>query len=79
MLPEFVKKWEEGYKCIVGQRKRSDENHLMYGLRRLYYKVVDTLSDTKQIEMVNGFGLYDRVFLDILKQIKETKPFLKQF
>lgn len=50
MLPEFVKKWEEGYKCIVGQRKRSDENHFMYGLRRLYYKVVDTLSDTKQIE-----------------------------
>ena len=52
MLPEFVKKWEEGYKCIVGQRKRSDENHFMYGLRRLYYKVVDTLSDTKQIETV---------------------------
>lgn len=77
MLPEFVKKWEEGYKCIVGQRKRSDENHFMYGLRRLYYKVVDTLSDTKQIEMVNGFGLYDRVFLDIMKQIKETKPFFK--
>lgn len=49
----------------------------MYGLRRLYYKVVDTLSDTKQIEMVNGFGLYDRVFLDILKQIEETKPFFK--
>lgn len=77
MLPEFVKKWEEGYKCIVGQRKRSDENHFMYGLRRLYYKVVDTLSDTKQIGMVNGFGLYDRVFLDIMKQIKETKPFFK--
>ena len=77
MLPEFVKKWEEGYKCVVGQRKKSDENHLMYVLRRIYYKVIDTLSDMKQIEMVNGFGLYDRVFLDVLKQIDETNPFFK--
>ena len=35
MLPQFVKKWEEGYKCIVGQRKRSDENHFMYVFRRV--------------------------------------------
>lgn len=77
MLPEFVKKWEEGYKCIVGQRKKSDEGKLKYGLRRLYYKIIDTLSDTKQIEMVNGYGLYDRDFLNILGQIEETKPFFK--
>lgn len=77
LLPELVSKWEEGYQCVVGQRSRSDENPLLYGLRRIYYKVIDTLSDTKQIEMVNGFGLYDRAFLDILKQIDETKPFFK--
>lgn len=77
MLPQFVKKWEEGFKCIVGQRKKSEENRVMYALRRLYYWVVDTLSDTKQIEMVNGYGLYDRAFLDILTQIDETKPFFK--
>ena len=77
LLPEFVRRWELGYKCIVGQRKKSDENFIMYRLRRLYYKIIDTLSDSKQIEMINGFGLYDRAFLDILKQIEETKPFFK--
>lgn len=77
MLPEFVKKWEEGYKCIVGQRKRSDEKRIMYGLRKLYYKVIDALSDSKQIEMINGYGLYDRDFLNILTQIEEIKPFFK--
>lgn len=77
LLPELVSKWEEGYQCVVGQRSRSDENPFIYGLRRIYYKVIDTLSDTKQMEMVNGFGLYDRAFLDILKQIDETKPFFK--
>ena len=77
MLPEFVKRWEEGYKCVVGQRKKSNENKLMWGLRRIYYKVIDILSDAKQLELVNGFGLYDRVFLDILKEIDETTPFFK--
>lgn len=72
-----MRRWELGYKCIVGQRKKSDENFIMYRLRRLYYKIIDTLSDSKQIEMINGFGLYDRAFLDILKQIEETKPFFK--
>ena len=77
MLPEFVKKWEEGYKCIVGQRKKSDENRIMYTLRRIYYRVIDAMAESKQIGMINGFGLYDREFLEILKQIEENKPFFK--
>lgn len=77
MLPLFVDKWEEGYKCIIGQRKKSDENIIKYNLRKIYYKIIDTLADVKQIEMINGYGLYDRVFLDIIAQIEETKPFFK--
>ena len=77
MLPEFVKKWEAGYKCIVGQRERSEEGKLKNGLRKLYYKIINMLSDTKQLELVNGFGLYDRDFLDVLKEIDDTVPFFK--
>ena len=49
----------------------------MYLLRQLYYNVVDSLADLKQIKMVNGFGLYDRSFCDVLGKIEETKPFFK--
>ena len=77
VLPQFVQKWENGAKCVVGQRKRSDEGRIMYLLRQLYYNVVDSLADLKQIKMVNGFGLYDRSFCDVLGKIEETKPFFK--
>lgn len=77
MLPQFVKKWEAGYKCIVGQKRKSNENKFLYGLRKMYYWFIDTFADTKQIDMVNGFGLYDREFLNVLNQIEETKPFFK--
>lgn len=77
MLPEFVKKWEEGYKCVIGQRKSSKESKVKYILRKLYYKLLNVLSESHTIEMMNGFGLYDREFLNVLEQIEETSPFFK--
>ena len=77
MLPEFVRKWEEGYKCIVGQRETSEEGSFKNGLRKLYYKVINMLSESRQLELINGFGLYDRDFLDVLKEIDDTVPFFK--
>lgn len=77
MLPEFVRKWEEGYKCVVGQREKSEEGILKNSLRKLYYKIINIFSDSKQLELVNGFGLYDRDFLEVLKGIEDTVPFFK--
>lgn len=77
MLPAFITKWEEGYKCIVGQRETSKEGRIKYSLRRLYYKIINMLSDSSQIEMVDGFGLYDRAFVEVLKEIDDTAPFFK--
>ena len=56
MLPEFVEKWEEGYKCIVGQRATSSESGFMQWMRKLYYLVIEHLSDVEQIKLMNGFG-----------------------
>lgn len=77
MLPVFVRKWEEGYKCVVGQKEKSEEGALKNNLRRLYYKIINIFSDSKQLELVNGFGLYDRAFLNVLKGIEDTVPFFK--
>lgn len=66
-----------GHKCIVGQRKTSTENKVKYFLRKVYYKIMNMLSDTSQIEMINGFGLYDRSFVEVLKKIDDTMPFFK--
>lgn len=77
MLPEFVKKWEDGYKCIVGQRIDSDEHGFMKVMRIVYYDVIDKLSQSKQIRNMNGYGLYDRKFVDILASIEEVSPYFK--
>ena len=77
MLPQFVAKWEEGYKCVVGQRISSQEKGLMKLFRGMYYDLIDMLSQTKQIHNMNGYGLYDRQFIDILSDIKDVSPYFK--
>lgn len=77
MLPEFVKKWEQGYKCIVGQKKKTNEGKVMTQFRKMYYCMINLLGEKKQIQFMNGFGLYDRAFIDTINKIEETSPYFK--
>ena len=43
LLPDFVKMWEEGRKCIVGQRKKSQEGVIIQQCRKLYYFLINQL------------------------------------
>lgn len=76
-LPEFVVKWEEGAKVVIGQRRSSDEGFVMRTCRRAYYTLIDWFADTPQIDRFTGYGLYDVQFIDILRQIGDTQPFFK--
>lgn len=77
MIPRFVKEWETGYKIVIGIKKTSQENPLMYWLRGCYYKMIKRLSDVEQIEQFTGFGLYDSRFVDVLRDLDDPTPFLR--
>ena len=77
MLPKFVAEWESGHKVVVGQKTSSKESAFMYFCRSVYYKIIERLSDSKQIQHFNGFGLYDRAFIDVMRQIDDPIPYLK--
>lgn len=77
MIPVFVKYWEEGYKIVCGIKKKSEENKLMYLIRSIYYKLIKKFSNVEQIEHFTGFGLYDRSFIQVLKDLDDSTPFLR--
>ena len=77
LLPQMVTEWEKGKKVIVGQRTKANENRLMYAMRKLYYKIMEKLADSEQIEHFNGFGLYDRSFIEVLRNLDDPCPYLK--
>lgn len=77
MIPQYVKEWENGYKIVIGIKKSSQENKLMYWLRGCYYKLIKKLSDVEQIEQFTGFGLYDAKFIQVLRDLDDPTPFLR--
>lgn len=77
LIPRFVEEWENGYKIVSGIKTSSKEKKIMYFLRSCYYKLIKKLSDVEQIEHFTGFGLYDRRFLEVLKGLDDSTPFLR--
>jgi len=77
MIKDFVRKWEEGYKVVMGVKKGSEESILMFGLRRLYYRILRRLSDVELVEHFTGFGLYDRQVVDILRSLGDPYPYFR--
>ncbi|MBN2452689.1 MAG: glycosyltransferase family 2 protein [Candidatus Omnitrophica bacterium] len=77
VMKEFVKRWEEGYKIVLGVKSKSRESRLMYGIRSLYYKLYKSLSENEVVEHCSGFGLYDRRIIEIFRGLNESYPYLK--
>jgi len=77
LIPELVKKWEEDYKIVCAIKSHSKENKIMYFLRSVYYKMIKKMSSSEQIEHFTGFGLYDKSFVQILRDLDDPIPFIR--
>lgn len=76
-IPLLISEWEKGSMVVTGIVKKSKENILMFLVRKLYYKIIHRLSDVNQIEHFNGYALYSREFIEVIKEIKDPQPYLR--
>lgn len=77
MIPQMVKEWEKGYSIVCCRKTTSEENKFMRFFRTSYYKIIQKMSSIRQIEHFTGFGLYDRQFLNVLRELHDPMPFLR--
>ncbi|NQT30050.1 MAG: glycosyltransferase family 2 protein [Candidatus Saganbacteria bacterium] len=77
MIVDFIKKWEEGFKIVVGVKKQSHEFLLMFSVRKLFYRLIGGLSEIRLISGFTGFGLYDKSVIDILKETDDPYPYFR--
>jgi len=76
-IPEFIEKWEEGHKVVIGIKKQSEAPGLFYFLRTIYYRGLRALSDVPLIENFTGFGLYDREVINVIRDINDPYPYFR--
>ena len=77
MIPQLVEAWENGAKIVSCIKTESKENPLMRFFRTCYYKTIRKMSSVDQIEHFTGFGLYDKTFIEVLRNLKDPTPFIR--
>jgi glycosyltransferase involved in cell wall biosynthesis len=77
LIPEYLKKWEEGFPIVLGQKTNSEESPIFFMLRKIYYRTVNRLADTELIENVTGAGLYDQKVIEMFRQLDDPYPYTR--
>lgn len=77
LIPVFVHEWEKGHKIVSGIKSSSKENGVIYFLRTVYYKAIKKMSSVRMIEHFTGFGLYDKTFVKLMRELDDPLPFIR--
>jgi len=77
LIPQFLRKWQEGYKIVLAQKCGGAGSPLFFMVRRLYYYIVTRLSETPLVKDVTGFGVYDRKVIEDVRQIGDPYPYFR--
>ena len=77
LIPQFVEKWENGAKVVIGIKNKSRENGFVYFVRGIYYKMMKHMCEVEQIEHFTDFELLDQSFIEVLRQIDDLMPYLR--
>jgi len=77
LIVDFARKWEEGYKMVIGVRIGMEEGFLTRLPREAFYMIMSRMSKVEQIRHFIGFGLFDRDVVEILRALDEPDPYFR--
>ncbi len=77
LIKDFIRKWEEGFRIVIAIKQDSDESPVFFAIRKLYYELVTSLAEIELNKNTTGFGLYDRRFIDVLRQLDDPYPYFR--
>jgi len=77
LIPDLVREWEKGYAMVLAIKNSSEENRLMFWIRKKYYRLINRLSSIETFENFTGFGLFDRRVVEIVKSLDDPYPYFR--
>lgn len=78
LIPQFLQKWEEGYDIVYTTREYADEaTFFKRKTSDIYYRIINSLSDTKLEKGTADFRLIDRKVANVLAQLPENGLFMR--
>ncbi|HTW95986.1 MAG TPA: glycosyltransferase [Tepidisphaeraceae bacterium] len=78
LIPQFLRKWEDGFKVVLGVKETSSESRVMFWIRSVYYRLINRLAgDVALVKNATGFGLYDQAVVRTLRTIEDPYPYTR--
>jgi len=77
VIPQFVRRWEEGFDVVYGVRTRRHAPLIMRFLFRVFYIVLRKASSVDIPENSGDFRLLDRKVVNVLRQLPERNLYLR--
>ncbi|MDT2429001.1 glycosyltransferase family 2 protein [Enterococcus avium] len=77
-IGEMIKLWVLGYDDVYAKRnERKGESWFKKFSSKLFYRILDSLSDTTVLADAGDFRLLDKKVVDAIKQMRETQRYTK--
>ena len=77
LITQYIKKWENGAKIVLGEKDNSEESSFMFSLRKLFYSTLNKISETKLSINTTGTGLFDKEVINRLRKINDPYPYFR--
>ena len=77
LIYEFIKQWETGKNIILAQKINSNENLVIKYIRKIYYIIIQKISENSLSKDTLGFGLYAKSIIDATKEINDSYPYFR--
>lgn len=77
LLPNFLREWENGNKIVYGIRKHRPEGKGITFLRKIFYRVLNKISDHDIPLDAGDFMLLDNEILQLLSRVKDHNIYIR--
>ncbi len=77
LIPVFLRKWQEGSEVVYGIRESRLESRRWTQARKVFYWLVDVLSEDPIPRDAGDFRLIGRRVIEELRHLQESKPYLR--
>jgi len=77
LIAEYIEKWKNGKKIVLGQKISSEENKIKYSIRSLFYNFLNKISEFELPKNTTGSGIFDKSIIDKLKKINDPYPYFR--
>ncbi|MFC2096171.1 glycosyltransferase family 2 protein [Bacteroidota bacterium] len=77
LIPQMIEKWEEGFQIVNSIRIDKNIGFFKNVTSRLFYKIINFLSDTKIEPGAADFRLLDKKVVEVIKNLTENHLFIR--